>query len=106
MDRFARESTGPSHGTWTRTSRESQGKGKEPIVRVTTAVPLAALLAACGLYSGCAGLGSKSTEELRMHADEAFLREEYKRSIAFDSEILRREPNDYKATIQRGIVLA
>jgi tetratricopeptide (TPR) repeat protein len=60
-------------------------------------------LAGAVLGGGCSGLGSKSTEELRMHADEAFLREEYKRSIAFDTEILHREPNDYKATIQRGV---
>lgn len=72
-------------------------------MRVTTAAPLVAVLAASGLFAGCAGMGSKSTEELRMHADEAFVREEYKRSIAFDTEILRRDPNDYKATIQRGV---
>jgi Flp pilus assembly protein TadD len=72
-------------------------------VRVANAIPLVAAIAASGLFAGCSGFGSKSTEELRAHADEAFLREEYKRSVAFDTEILRREPNDYKATIQRGV---
>jgi tetratricopeptide (TPR) repeat protein len=68
------------------------------------AVPLAAALAAAsGLVSGCAGMGSKSTQELRAHADEAFVREEYKRAIAFDTEILRRSPDDYTATLQRGV---
>jgi tetratricopeptide (TPR) repeat protein len=72
-------------------------------VRATTAGALATILAATAMSAGCSGFGSKSTDELRIHADEAFQREEYKRAIAFDSEILRREPGDYRATLQRGV---
>lgn len=72
-------------------------------MKATTARVLAALMAAGALSAGCSGWGSKSIDELRVHADEAFQREEYKRAIAFDSEILRRNPGDYRATIQRGV---
>ncbi len=72
-------------------------------MKTTTAGAFAALLAAAAIGAGCSSLGSKSIEELRVHADEAFQREEYKRAIAFDTEILRRQPADYKATIQRGV---
>jgi tetratricopeptide (TPR) repeat protein len=71
-------------------------------VNLSTAARLAALLAASTAIAGCS-FGRKSTEELRAHANEAFVREEYKRAVAFDTEILRREPNDYQATIQRGV---
>lgn len=64
-------------------------------------------LALCWLVlGGAAASGCKSTqpiEELRSHANESFAREEYTRTIAFDSEILRREPNDLAATMQRGV---
>jgi tetratricopeptide (TPR) repeat protein len=64
-----------------------------------TTLALAAL--ALGLASGCKSV--QPTDELRMHANESFAREEYKRAIAFDTEILRREPNDLQATMQRGV---
>lgn len=69
----------------------------------TTAARFAALIAASTALAGCSGFGKKSTEELRAHANEAFVREEYRRAIAFDTEILRREPDDYQATLQRGV---
>ncbi len=70
---------------------------------VMAAAGLAGMLFVAAAGAGCGGIGSLSTEELRVHADEAFAREEYKRAIAFDDEILRRDPTDFEATLQRGV---
>ena len=61
----------------------------------------AVLITAAGLVAGCSS--AQPIGELRTHADESFQREEYKRTVAFDTEILRREPNDFNATVQRGV---
>ncbi len=56
-----------------------------------------AATALAGCHSG------QPIDELRTHANESFQREEYKRTIAFDTEILRLKPDDYPATVQRGV---
>lgn len=61
------------------------------------AVVVAAALGAPGCRS------TPTTEQLRTHADEAFARGEYERAVKFDDEILRRAPEDYGATLQRGV---
>jgi Flp pilus assembly protein TadD len=61
----------------------------------------ALLITAAGLAAGCSS--AQPIGELRTHADESFQREEYKRTVAFDTEILRRDPNDFGATVQRGV---
>jgi tetratricopeptide (TPR) repeat protein len=62
---------------------------------------LAFAVLAAGLFSGCSS--APPVEELRSHANESFAREEYKRTVAFDNEILRLNPEDYNATVQRGV---
>lgn len=64
-------------------------------------IAVAALVLTAGLVSGCHS--AQPIGELRTHADESFSRQEYKRTIAFDTEILRHEPNDFPATVQRGV---
>lgn len=64
-----------------------------------TAVAVA--IVALSSVAGCSS--TPPIEELRTHANEAFAREEYKRAVAFDTEILRLQPDDYSATIQRGV---
>lgn len=57
-------------------------------------------------FAGLASAGCASNppvHELRTYANEAFAREEYKRAIAFDEEILRRQPDDYAATFQKAV---
>jgi Flp pilus assembly protein TadD len=56
---------------------------------------------ASSLVAGCKS--GQPIDELRAHANESFDREEYKRTIAFDTEILRLKPDDYSATVQRGV---
>ncbi len=60
-----------------------------------------ALAAAALAPAGCAS--APPVDELRGHANESFEREEYKRTVAFNSEILRLQPNDFHATLQRGV---
>lgn len=60
-----------------------------------------AFAAAASLIAGCATV--TPVQELRTHANESFSREEYKRAVAFDTEILRRSPDDFAATVQRGV---
>ena len=62
---------------------------------------LISLLASAGLVAGCSSV--TPVQELRTHANESFAREEYKRTVAFDTEILRRTPDDWSATVQRGV---
>lgn len=69
-------------------------------MRNTAHVALAAALAAAALGSGCAG---SPVRELRTHANQSFDRGEYRRVVAFDTEILREQPDDVAATVQRGI---
>lgn len=68
----------------------------------TSALALA-LAAAASIASAAGCKSTPPVDELRGHANESFAREEYKRTIAFDTEILRMQPDDYSATIQRGV---